>query len=114
MGEAGDFAPCGDLLGGHHHSTLGSTSLLPPDLRYPTRVSVWVDRHRLPDGVVDDVRRLVLQHVSGMRNVQVDGARDAAGQLARMDGRRQRINTSADNDCLCADRAQGPVHVVVT
>ena len=85
-----------------------------PCLRYPTRVCVRTDRHRLPDGVVDYVRRFVLQHVPGLRNMQVGGAGDAAGQLAGMHGWCQRISTSADNDRLRADRAQGPVHVVVT
>ena len=85
-----------------------------PGQRCPTRVSVGVDRHRLPDGMVDDVRRFVLQHVPCTRNVEVGGARDAAGQLAGMHGRRQWIGTSTDNDRLRADRAQGPVHVVVT
>jgi hypothetical protein len=43
-----------------------------------------VDRHRLPDGVVDDVRRFVLQHLPGMPNMQVSGVRDAVGQFAGM------------------------------
>jgi hypothetical protein len=59
VGGARDVAAFGDLLGGHHHSPLGCTSLSPPGLRCPTSVSVGVDRHRLPDGVVDDVRRFV-------------------------------------------------------
>ena len=109
----GDVAACGDLLGGNHHSTAAYFAGI-PGLRYPTRVRLRTDRHRLPDGVVNYVRRFLLEHVPGLRNMQVDGARDPAGQLAGMHGRCQRISTSADNDRLRADRAQGPVHVVVT
>ena len=50
----GDVAACGDLLGGNHHSTAAYFAGM-PGLRYPTRVSLRADRHRLLDGVVNYV-----------------------------------------------------------
>jgi hypothetical protein len=80
MGGADDVAACGDRLGGHS-SNSGSYFIVTSRPALPRTRERGVDRHRLPDGIVDDILRFVLQHVPRTRNMQVGGARDGAGYV---------------------------------
>jgi hypothetical protein len=72
----------------------------------PALASRDVHPHRALDRGADALRRILQEHVSRVRSVQMSGARDGRGQVACVGDWGCQIGSAAEDDRVRGDRLQ--------